>query len=211
MNRSASLPLLNPLHWEVQKVKCTYSPPWDLPFWAPFMFPRALDTQAASVLSRSSKLCTGGPVWPAMSPSMFVDAQSVPSPKLHSLPAGKLVPLPIPRHPCSHVRVDFVTGLPNSEGFTYILIAGDRFSKACKLITLCGLPTALETAEAPFHHLFRTFGNPEDVVSDRGPQFISRVWKAFFKLLDVTVCLSSGYHPQTNGQTEQKIQEIGRL
>ncbi len=129
----------------------------------------------------------------------------------HHLPAGKLVPLPIPRHPCSHVRVDFVTGLPNSEGFTYILIAGDRFSKACKLITLCGLPTALETAEAPFHHLFRTFGNPEDVVSDRGPQFISRVWKAFFKLLDVTVCLSSGYHPQTNGQTEQKIQEIGRL
>ncbi|KAL0202748.1 hypothetical protein M9458_000766, partial [Cirrhinus mrigala] len=49
-----------------------------------------------------------------------------------------------------------------------------------------------------------------EIVSDRGPQFISHVWKAFFKLLGVTVNLSSGYHPQTNGQTERKIQELGR-
>ncbi len=42
------------------------------------------------------------------------------------------------------------------------------------------------------------------------PQFISRVWKAFFKLLNVIVSLSSGYNPQTKGQTERKIQEIGR-
>ncbi len=48
-------------------------------------------------------------------------------------------------------------------------------------------------------------------MSDQGPQLISRDWKAFFSLLDVTLSLSSGYHPQTNGQTERKIQEIGRF
>ncbi len=42
-------------------------------------------------------------------------------------------------------------------------------------------------------------------------RFISRVWKAFFSLLGVTVSLTSGYHPQSNGQTERKIQEIGRF
>ncbi|XP_067221285.1 uncharacterized protein ypel2b isoform X1 [Chanodichthys erythropterus] len=47
-------------------------------------------------------------------------------------------------------------------------------------------------------------------VSDRGPQFISHVWKAF-SLLGVTVSLSSGYHPQSNGLMERKIQEIGRF
>ncbi len=67
----------------------------------------------------------------------------------------------------------------------------------------------METAEQMFNHVFRYFGIPEDIVSDRGPQFISRVWKNFLKLLGVTVSLSSGYHPQTNGQTERKIQEIG--
>ncbi|KAK3534313.1 hypothetical protein QTP86_014237, partial [Hemibagrus guttatus] len=56
-----------------------------------------------------------------------------------------------------------------------------------------------------------TYGLPEDIVSDRGPQFTSRVWRAFCKRLGVTVSLSLGYHPQTNGQTKRKIQEIGRF
>ncbi|KAK3541924.1 hypothetical protein QTP86_008185 [Hemibagrus guttatus] len=76
---------------------------------------------------------------------------------------------------------------------------------------LPGPPTALETAEYLFNHVFRYYGLPEDIVSDRGPQFTSRVWRAFFKRLGVTISLSSGYHPQTNGQTERKIQEIGRF
>ncbi|KAL0177834.1 hypothetical protein M9458_026728, partial [Cirrhinus mrigala] len=124
------------------------------------------------------------------------------------LPSGKLHPLPIPWRPWSHLGVDFVTDLPPSEGNTCILVTVDRFSKACQLIPLKGLPTAMETAELLFNHVFRNFGLPEDIVSDRGPQFISRVWRSF-SLLGVTVSLSSGYHPQSNGQTERKIQEIG--
>ncbi len=57
--------------------------------------------------------------------------------------------------------------------YTCILVAVDRFSKACKLIPLRGLPTALKTSEALFHNLLRTFGILKDVVSDRGPQFVS--------------------------------------
>ncbi|KAL0151534.1 hypothetical protein M9458_053186, partial [Cirrhinus mrigala] len=125
------------------------------------------------------------------------------------LPTGKLVPLPIPQRPWSHLGVDFVTDLPAAEGNTCILVAVDHFSKMCKFVPLKGLPTAMETAELLFQHLFRHFGLPEEIVSDRGPQFISHVWKAF-KLLGVSVNLSSGYHPQTNGQTERKIQELGR-
>ncbi len=127
----------------------------------------------------------------------------------HHLPSGKLLPLPVPNRPWSHLGVDFITDLPPSDGNTCILVIIDRFSKSCRLLPLKGLPTAMETAETLFNQVFRYFGIPEDIVSDRGPQFISRVWKAFFSLLDVTVSLSSGYHPQTNGQTERKIQEIG--
>ncbi|KAK3561077.1 hypothetical protein QTP86_026362, partial [Hemibagrus guttatus] len=68
----------------------------------------------------------------------------------------------------------------------------------------------MEAAELMFNHIFRYFGIPEDIVSDRGPQFISRVWRAFFTRLGVAINLSSGYHPQINGQTERKIQEISR-
>ncbi len=126
------------------------------------------------------------------------------------LPEGKLVLLPIPNRPWSHLGIDFMTDLPCSDNHTCVFVVVDRFSKACKPIHLKGLPTAFEAAEALFQNVFRHFGLPEDIVSDRGPQFVSRVWQAFFKLLGVSVSLSSGYHPQTNGQTERKVQEIGR-
>ncbi len=42
-----------------------------------------------------------------------------------------------------------------------------------------------------------------DVVSERGPQFISKFWKEFCHLLG-----SSGYHPQSNGQTEKSNQDL---
>ncbi len=128
----------------------------------------------------------------------------------HHLPTGKLLPLPVPRRPWPHLGVDFITDLPVSDNNTCILVAVDRFSKACHLVPLKGLPTAMETAEVLFNHVFRNCGIPEYIVSDRGPQFISRVWRAFCSLLGVTISLSSGYHPQSNGQTERKIQEIGR-
>ncbi|KAK3518834.1 hypothetical protein QTP70_014909 [Hemibagrus guttatus] len=124
------------------------------------------------------------------------------------LPSGKLLPLPVPNRPWSHLGVDFITDLPNSRTHTCIFVIVDRFSKACRLLPLKGPPTAMEAAELLFNQVFRYFGIPEDIVSDRGPQFVSRVWRTFFMRLGVAVNLSSGYHPQTNGQTERKIQEI---
>uniref|UniRef100_A0AAY5L8U6 Gypsy retrotransposon integrase-like protein 1 n=1 Tax=Esox lucius TaxID=8010 RepID=A0AAY5L8U6_ESOLU len=85
------------------------------------------------------------------------------------LPVGKLHPLPIPQRPWSHLLVDFLTDLPPSQGHTTILVVVDRFSKSCRLLPLPDLPTALQTAEALFTHIFRHYGVPEDIVSDRGP------------------------------------------
>uniref|UniRef100_A0A8C5C1B2 Uncharacterized protein n=1 Tax=Gadus morhua TaxID=8049 RepID=A0A8C5C1B2_GADMO len=52
--------------------------------------------------------------------------------------------------------------------------------------------------------VFRIHGIPADIVSDRGPQFISQVWRAFCLALGTTASLSSGYHPQTNGQVASR-------
>uniref|UniRef100_A0A9J8B635 Gypsy retrotransposon integrase-like protein 1 n=1 Tax=Cyprinus carpio carpio TaxID=630221 RepID=A0A9J8B635_CYPCA len=153
--------------------------------------------------------------WPSMSRdvSRYVQGCSIcavaDTPR--KLPEGKLVPLPIPERPWTHIGVDFMTDLPPSQGYTSVLVVVDRFSKSCKLIPIKGLPTALQTAEALFHQVFHHFELPEDIVSDRGPQFISHVWTAFFRLLWLSISLSSRYHPQTNGQTERKIQEVRRF
>ncbi|KAI2650806.1 Transposon Tf2-6 polyprotein [Labeo rohita] len=124
------------------------------------------------------------------------------------LPAGLLQPLPVPNCPWSHIAVDFITDLPPSQGYTAILSVIDRFSKGCRLIPLQKVPTAMETAEALCNSVFRFYGLPEDIVSDRGPQFTSRLWSSFFRLLGVNVSLTSGYHPEANGQVERLNQEL---
>ena len=121
--------------------------------------------------------------WPTMDPDVraFVSACSVCAQnKTSNKPSsGLLHPLPIPHRPWSHIAVDFVTGLPPSEGNTAILTIVDRFSKFAHFVALPKLPSARETADLLVQHVFRLHGLPSDVVSDRGPQFISQVWKAF--------------------------------
>nr|XP_054599305.1 uncharacterized protein LOC129163965 [Nothobranchius furzeri] len=123
-------------------------------------------------------------------------------------PAGLLNPLPVPTRPWSHIALDFVTGLPPSNGFSVILTIVDRFSKSCHLVPLKALPSSAETAQLLIKHVFRLHGIPSEILSDRGPQFLSRVWKEFADHLGARVALSSGFHPQTNGQCERMNQEL---
>lgn len=84
---------------------------------------------------------------------------------LHQVPAGLLQPLPVPERPWSHIALDFITDLPVSQGNMVVLTVIDRFSKACRLIPLPKLPTALDTAEAMCNWVFRFYGPPDDNLS----------------------------------------------
>lgn len=85
-----------------------------------------------------------------------------------------------------------------AHGPAPILVVSDLFSKPCHLLLLKGILTSSIMSSDSFRsqHCIR-----------HGPQLISKVWKAFFTRLIVS--LSFGYHPQSTGQTERKIQQIG--
>uniref|UniRef100_A0A3B3SBH5 Gypsy retrotransposon integrase-like protein 1 n=1 Tax=Paramormyrops kingsleyae TaxID=1676925 RepID=A0A3B3SBH5_9TELE len=125
-------------------------------------------------------------------------------------PAGLLQPLPVPSRPWSHVVMDFITDLPRSAGKTIILTIVDRFSKMCRLVPLPKLPSAAELADVLIQELFRFTGIPEDIVSDRGPQFASRVFREFCQKLNITLSLTSSYHPQSNGLAERTNREVSK-
>ncbi len=130
----------------------------------------------------------------------------------NSPPAGLLRPLPIPSRPWSHIALDFVTGLLLSAGNTVILSVVDRgFSKAAHFIPLPKLPSAREAAQVMVDHVFKIHGLPSDIVSDRGPQFASQFWREFCRQIGASPALSSGFHPQTNGQAERTNQILGRM
>ena len=46
-------------------------------------------------------------------------------------------------------------------------------------------------------------GVPKTIISDRGTQFIARLWEQLHTCLGTRLFRSSAYHPQTNGQTER--------
>ncbi|KAI3371556.1 hypothetical protein L3Q82_023590 [Scortum barcoo] len=78
----------------------------------------------------------------------------------HQPPSGLLQPLSVPGRPWSHIALDFVTGLPPSNGKTVILTIVDRFSKAAHFVALAKLPTARETADLLANHVVRLHGIP---------------------------------------------------
>jgi transposase InsO family protein len=58
-------------------------------------------------------------------------------------------------------------------------------------------------AELYIARILSLHGVPKTIVSDRGPQFVSKFWEELHKALDTKLLHSSAYHPQTSGQTER--------
>jgi hypothetical protein len=46
-------------------------------------------------------------------------------------------------------------------------------------------------------------GVPKTIVSERGPQFVSKFWEELHNSLCTKLLHSSAYHPQTSGQIER--------
>jgi transposase InsO family protein len=63
--------------------------------------------------------------------------------------------------------------------------------------------TAKETAQLILDGIVWLHGLPEEILSDRGPQFSSKFWRRLFELLGADIRLSSTFHPEIDGQTER--------
>ena len=57
-------------------------------------------------------------------------------------------------------------------------------------------------------NLYKWFGLPDKMLSDRGPQFAAMAFGELSKLLGIKSNLTMAYHPQTDGAAEWVNQEI---
>ena len=119
-----------------------------------------------------------------------------------------LHPNEIPSSPWEIISVNLIGPLPQSEGKNTILVIVDRFSKMIHLFPVMDTITSKGVATIFCNSIFKLHGTPRKVISDQGPQFVSLFMKDLYELLNIQANLSTAYHPQTDGQTEQINREV---
>ncbi|SJL03638.1 uncharacterized protein ARMOST_06995 [Armillaria ostoyae] len=106
---------------------------------------------------------------------------------------AKSVPLhpnAIPMGLWTHITVDMITGLPNSNSYDALLVVIDRFSKA-----IIPVPCNKDLSAEGWARILRD-------------HFVSRFMTELYRMLDIKQNASTAFHPQTDRQTEHVNQEI---
>ena len=89
---------------------------------------------------------------------------------------GLLQPLSIPSQRWEEVSMDFITGLPKSEGKSVIMVVVDRLTKYAHFCALSHPFKASIASTAFVERIEKLHGNPKIIVSDRDPIFTGNFW-----------------------------------
>lgn len=115
---------------------------------------------------------------------------------------GLLHPLPVLMQAWKEVALDFVTGLPQVGEYNAICVVIDRLTKQRHYIPCADTIDARGTANLYCSQVYHLHGLPYFITSDRGSQFVNEFWSRLTQRLGVAFRLSTVYHSETDGQTE---------
>ena len=124
-----------------------------------------------------------------------------------TIPKGRcgktpLVAMPITGEPFARVAIDLVGPLPMSgRKHRWILTLVDCATRYPEAIPMKGIDT-IECAEE-LVNIFSRIGIPQEILSDRGSQFVSDVMREISRLLSVRQLQTTPYHAQCNGLVER--------
>ena len=89
----------------------------------------------------------------------------------------------VPDKRFSHVMVDIVGPLPESDGYKYLLTAICRTSRFLHAMPLREA-SSMEAATAFLHQWASFFGIPSEMSSDNGASFVSNLWRDMMSKLN---------------------------
>jgi IS30 family transposase len=110
--------------------------------------------------------------------------------------------------PWHSISTNFITDLPDSNGFNSILVIVDQASKQGIFISCDKTITSMELAHLFLIHIFSKYRVPTHVTSDHGKEFVTQFMRSLGELLDIDFHYTSGYHPEADGQMEQANQTL---
>ena len=120
-------------------------------------------------------------------------------------PSGLLQPLEIPAQQWEWISMDFVTHLPRTQrSFDALMVVVGYLTKMLILKPTHSSATAVDTAKIFMDSVVQLHGLPRAIVSDRDTKFTSTFWREVCRTMGTMLAMSSGFHPQTDGQTERR-------
>jgi hypothetical protein len=129
----------------------------------------------------------------------------------HGGPRGLLHPLPLPSRRGGMIGVDWIAGLPRTEGgFNMIQNHVHLLSGKVHAVPTRATATAADAAEIIRDMCLRSGdGFPDVLVVNHDPKFTSQVFQAFVKSMGSCLIVGSAYHKNTNAKVERANGVIG--
>ena len=109
--------------------------------------------------------------------------------------------------------MDFFTGLPiltdwKGDSYDSILVIVERLIKMVHYKPVKVTIDAPGLAEVIIDIVVRHHGLPDSIVTNQGSLFTLKFWSSLCYFLGIKRSLSTAFHPQTNGQTENQNSTI---
>ena len=111
--------------------------------------------------------------------------------------------------PFETISLDLITDLPTSQGYDSILTIIDHGCSKAAIFLPCH-KTIDTTGVAVLYSawIFPFYGIPKRIISDRDPRFTAQFIQQLCTVLGINQNLSTAYHPQMDGQSEQANQRV---
>ena len=139
--------------------------------------------------------------WPRLNDDIEAQAQScqICQTVQTSPPLAPLHPWTWPKRVWQRLHIDFA----EKDGNNFLVVI-DSHSKWLEVKHMTS--TTSQRTIAVLRDLFSSYGLPEEVVSDNGPQFVSHDFKNVMKMNGIKHTLTPPHHPASNGAAERSVQ-----
>ena len=97
--------------------------------------------------------------------------------------------------PWQEISIDIIRPLPKSNGMDAIVVIVDWFTKMIRLKATTTNVSSEGIAKIYRDDIWKLHGIPRKILSNRGPQFVSKFMEEFTKALKTKRQLSTAYHP----------------
>jgi transposase InsO family protein len=122
-----------------------------------------------------------------------------------------LQPLPVTAGPWERVGVDLMGPLPpTKQGNTYIVVFTDYFTRWVEAVPLPN-KASKTVATAFVQEILCRYGSCNELLSDRGTEFLSNMMQEVCKICDIKKKNTTAYHPMCNGLTERFNKVLGTM